>query len=39
MNYCEMILVDGTDNHNKVYIMEQISEDQLGRPGDAMVQH
>ena len=25
MNYCEMILVDGADNHNKVYIMEQIS--------------
>ena len=40
MNYCEMILVDGADNHNKVYIMEQISEDQFraswGRYGAAL---
>lgn len=32
MNYCEMILVDGADNHKSVRIS-------LGRPGDAMVQH
>ena len=29
MNYCEMIMVDGIDNHNKVYTMEQINDDQF----------
>ena len=29
MNYCEMIMVDGNDNHNKVYIMEQINDRQF----------
>ena len=29
MNYCELIMVDGDDNHNKVYIMTQINESQF----------